>query len=299
MAEGTIRLADGRVIAYGVYGNPRGVPVYHFHGTPGSRLEAALVCEKLQREDACFIGIDRPGYGHSSMKRNGQIADFPSDVAAVADHLGHRRFIAAGYSGGGPFAVACAARIPERLAAVGILSGVGPCDIGSEGMHESNRKKFNLAQRLPWVVKLMIRAGFAGMRGRPQRLRPQLQKVWAQMPAPDQQALQDPVFVDWMIKETLDAIELTTAGFAHEEVLMAFPWRIDLRAIRCENVFLWHGCEDRNVPVAMGRAVAEQIPGCRAEFLEGEGHLSLIYNRGQEIFGRLIEVGKKGIESRE
>jgi pimeloyl-ACP methyl ester carboxylesterase len=293
MSEDSIQLADGRRVAYGVYGNPQGIPVFHFHGTPGSRLEAALVSDYLKRGDVCFIGIDRPGCGHSSMKRGWQVADFPADAAAVADHLGYERFIVSGYSGGGPFAVACAAKIPQRLVAVGVISGVGPCDIGSQGMHESNRKKFNLAQRLPWMMKLMIRSGFASLRGRPDRMRPQLQKVWAQMPEPDRQVLQDPVFVDWMVRETLDAIALTTAGFAHEEVLMAFPWRIDLRGVRCENVFLWHGCQDRNVPVAMGRAVAEQIPGCSAEFLEGEGHLSLMYNRGKEIFDTLIEAGKR------
>jgi hypothetical protein len=38
----------------------------------------------------------------------------------------------------------------------------------------------------------------------------------------------------------------------------------------------------------MGRAAAARIPGCQATFLEEEGHLSLIYRRGREIFRTLL-----------
>jgi pimeloyl-ACP methyl ester carboxylesterase len=250
------------------------------------------VAEYLGFPDACLVGMDRPGYGHSSMKRGWKVGDVPADAAALADHLGYDRLIVSGYSGGGPFAIACALKIPQRLSAVGIISGVGPAEIGSAGMHEGNRKKFDLAQRAPWLVKLMIRLAFAGLRGRPDKLVLQMAKNRAKFPPVDQAVLDDQHFLDWMVKETLDAITLSTAGFAHEEILMASPWGFQLSDIRCQNVFLWHGCLDRNVPVSMGQASAKRIPGCSAFFYEDEGHLSLIYHRGREIFRTLIEAGK-------
>ena len=38
----TLRLEDGRLLGYAVYGDPEGQPVFYFHGFPGSRLEAQL-----------------------------------------------------------------------------------------------------------------------------------------------------------------------------------------------------------------------------------------------------------------
>lgn len=288
MPAGVLKLPDGRSLGYGVYGSPRGIPVLHFHGTPGSQLEAALIADYLGDVDACLIGIDRPGYGRSSMKRGWKIGDIPADAAALADHLGIERFIATGYSGGGPYVAACALQIPHRLLAAGIISGIGPAEVGSTGMHEANRKKFNLAQRMPWLVKLLIRAGFAGLRGKPEKLAQQLKKGSARMADVDRQVLSDRRFVDWMVRETLEGIALSTAGLAHEEVLFAFPWGFRLEDIRCANIYLWHGELDRNVPICMGRAAAAQIPGCMGEFFPDEGHLSLIYNKGKEIFQKLI-----------
>ena len=288
MIESTLPLKDGRILGYGIYGNPQGIPVFDFHGIPGSRREAALIEQFLSREDVCFIGFDRPGFGCSSPKRNYKITDLPADAAALADHLNIRRFIALGYSGGGPFALACGCQIPERITAIGIVSGVGPSEIGSEGMHASNRKKFDLAQRLPWLARLLLKTAFSSLRSHPNRLAPQLNKIWQQMPAPDRKALEDKRFSDGILAVTQDAIKNTVIGWVNEEVLMAQPWGFELQSVCAARIFLWHGCLDRNVPVEMGKVVAERLPHCQAVFLEGEGHLSLLYNHGREIVDELI-----------
>jgi pimeloyl-ACP methyl ester carboxylesterase len=300
MIEDTLLLKDGRRLGYGIYGkaDPRdGIPVFDFHGIPGSRREAALIAEFLSRDDVCFVGFDRPGYGRSSPKHGFRIPDLPGDAAALADALGVERFIALGYSGGGPFALACACRIPERIAAAGIVSGVGPAEIGSEGMHASNRKKFNLAQRLPGLARWMLTAGFSNLRRdvrrSPQCLREQMGKIWQQMPEPDRQVLQDARFADGILAVTRDAIQETVSGWANEEILMAQPWGFRLEDVHCSTLYLWHGELDCNVPIAMGKAVAERLPGCNASFVSGEGHLSLLYNHGAEIVETLIRAAKE------
>lgn len=289
--EDILKLRDGRLLGYGIYGNPGGMPVFDFHGIPGSRREAALIAEFLGRDDLCFIGFDRPGYGRSTPKRGFKITDLPQDVTALADHLNIERFIIFGYSGGGPFALACAWQIPERIRATGIVSGVGPSEIGSQGMHESNRKKFDMAQRLPWLARLMLSAAFSTMQRHPEKLSAQIRTIWQQMPDPDRKALQDPAFADGILAVTRDAVRHTVDGWVNEEILMALPWHFDLRDICCPNVYLWHGGMDRNVPIAMGRAVAKRLPGCQASFLEEEGHLSLLYNHGSEIIETLVQAG--------
>jgi pimeloyl-ACP methyl ester carboxylesterase len=75
---------------------------------------------------------------------------------------------------------------------------------------------------------------------------------------------------------------------------MAQPWQFDLREVRCANLFLWHGAQDRNVPLTMGQAVAARLPNCQAVFCEEEGHLSLLYNHGKEIVQTLAAAYSSG-----
>jgi pimeloyl-ACP methyl ester carboxylesterase len=291
MQEDVLVLKDGRQLGYGVYGNPKGIPIFDFHGIPGSRGEAALIASYLGREDLCFVGFDRPGYGRSTPRRGFRLVDLAEDVEALAEHLQINRFIVIGYSGGGPFALATTLRIPERIAALGIVSGVGPAAIGSQGMHESNRRKFNMAQRLPWLARGLLTIAFSNLRRNPNKLAIQMRSIWAQMPEPDRAVLDDDAFADGILAVTRDAIRHTVRGWVNEEVLMASPWQFDLQEVHCPHIFLWHGVLDKNVPVQMAKAVAEKLPGCQAAFLEGEGHISLLYNRGREIIDTLIRAG--------
>ncbi|MCX6067192.1 MAG: alpha/beta hydrolase, partial [Chloroflexi bacterium] len=225
-------------------------------------------------------------------KRNFRIVDFPGDVVALAAQLKLAKFAVLGYSGGGPFALACAAQIPGRLASLAVVSGVGPADIGPQGMHESNRKKFSLAQRLPWLARLMLWLVFSTLRRQPERLARQLKTIWQQMPEPDRQVLeQDQHFADGILAITRDALTSGVSGWVQEEILMTQPWQFEMNDVRVPHVQLWHGGLDRNVPVTMGRAVAGQIPNCRATFLDNEGHISLLYHHGREIVERLIQSG--------
>lgn len=291
MIEDILTLKDGRKLGYGLYGNTQGLPLLDFHGIPGSRREAALMADFLGREDLCFVGFDRPGYGCSTPRGGFRILDLPEDVIALTNHLKLDRFLVLGYSGGGPFALALAARHPERIAAIGIVSGVGPARSGSKGMHASNQRKFDMARKMPWLARAMLFAAFSGLRKNPARLSSQLHHIWEQMPAPDQKVLSDWRFADGILAVTRDAIQNSVNGWVNEELLMALPWGFTPQEISCSNIYLWHGSKDKNVPLAMGKAVAEQLPGCRASFLKDEGHLSLLYNHGSEIIATLVQAG--------
>ena len=63
-------------------------------------------------------------------------------------------------------------------------------------------------------------------------------------------------------------------------------WGLDLAAIKSP-VYLWHGEDDRIVPLAMAQWVAGRIPGVSVSYHPGEGHFSMAINHLAEIFGVL------------
>jgi pimeloyl-ACP methyl ester carboxylesterase len=104
---------------------PDGAPIFYFHGSPSSSLEWDLFGGETlaKRLYIRVIVPDRPGLGHSEFQPERRIGDWPADVVALANQLTLDRFAVLGYSGGGPYAAACALKIPERLTRVGIVSG--------------------------------------------------------------------------------------------------------------------------------------------------------------------------------
>src|SRR4030065_1994205 len=123
----TIKLPDGRNLGYDEYGPPEGKPLLYFHGAPSSRLEWTIFSSQAlaQKLNLRVIGPDRPGIGLSDYQEGRRIRDWPKDVTALADSLGLERFAMLSYSMGGPYGLATAASIPQRLTKVGILSGPG------------------------------------------------------------------------------------------------------------------------------------------------------------------------------
>ena len=95
----------------------------------------------------------RPGFGESSRHEGRTVASAAADAAALADHLGHERFLTVGWSGGGPHALACAALLPDRVRAAATIAGVAPYDAEgldwTAGMGEDNQIEYPTAARDP------------------------------------------------------------------------------------------------------------------------------------------------------
>ena len=75
-----------------------------------------------------LLSYDRPGFGGSRAQPGRRVADAGADVAAIADQLGVDRFAVWGTAGGGPFALACAALLPDRVVAAALVSPLAPLD---------------------------------------------------------------------------------------------------------------------------------------------------------------------------
>ena len=138
----TVRTSTGRTLAYAETGQHGGVPFFYFHGIPGVRL----------------IGVDRPGYGGSEF-RPGRYSDWPMDVATVADALKIDRFAIVAHLGGGPYAIACALGLSERVTSIGIVSGVGPAEMPKfrNGMGKTDALMIRIVRLAPWVSGICTR----------------------------------------------------------------------------------------------------------------------------------------------
>ena len=75
--------------------------------------------------DLRFVTSSRPGYGSSTRQPGRSVVAVVADTAAVLASIGAERCLVAGWSGGGPHALACAARL-EAAAAVLVIAGVAP-----------------------------------------------------------------------------------------------------------------------------------------------------------------------------
>jgi pimeloyl-ACP methyl ester carboxylesterase len=280
-----IKLKDGRILGYSEYGAADGKPVFFFHGHPGSRCDWPYFdsSDAATELNARVIAVDRPGHGLSDLKPDREILDWPDDVTELAEALNVDRFAVLGISGGGPYAAACAFKIPERLTATAIVCGMGPAEApgGKEGLAwEFAAGRSSLMRRV--VLTLMS----FGMRMTPATFVSQMND--AMKGADKALLLARPELAEEMVD--LFAKNFREAGIVgvhHEAGLYAQPWGFRLQDITAE-VHLWHGEEDENVPVSVGHYVADAIPNCHARFLEDAGHLSLPYKYVREYLGVLV-----------
>jgi len=282
--EGSISLPDGRKLAYAEYGAADGRPVYFCQGTPSSRLMRPS--EEVTREAGVRLFVaDRPGFGKSDPRPGRSLLDWPDDVACLADALGIGQFPVVGISGGGPYAVACAYRLPERVTALGLVGAAGPADVAGnlEGGARERRAGFVLAQRAPWLLALIMR--FLRNPGRnPERF---LDQFSPEFPQDDRDILSRPEIRAMFLASYRESARQGTRAFADEVGLVARPWGFALADITVPT-YLWHGALDKSTPIAMGRYLASAIPGCRATFLPDAGHL-FIFDHWREILSALLD----------
>lgn len=280
-----ITLRDGRSLGWAEYGDRQGRPLFYFHGFPACRLEAALTDRAAARLGIRVIAADRPGIGLSDYQHGRTLGDWPTDVGELADALGLQRFAVLGVSGGAPYALACAAKIPLRLAAVGTVGGLGPVAAGGRtaGMAALNRFFLFLFRRAPWLGQPLLSLLGAGIRRRPEWF---FDLFTATVPAVDRMALVPPDIRPLFHASMREAFRQGARGAARELVLYSRPWDFDLAAIAVP-VDLWHGELDVTVPDSMGEYLARTIPNCRSRFLDSEGHFSLPLKRMEEILRTL------------
>jgi pimeloyl-ACP methyl ester carboxylesterase len=190
------------------------------------------------------------------------------------------RFAVLGISGGGPYAAACAFKIPGRLSATGIVSGMGPPD--APGMKDG--ASWTLPGTPSLIRRFVLMLTSMGLQRDPDQFLRRSKETFSE---PDRQLLEQPDLAQVFVAGLQEAFRSGINGANRDAALYARPWDFQLQEITAE-VHLWHGEMDANVPLSVGQFVADAIPNCRATFYGEEGHLTLSRNRITEILGRLV-----------
>jgi pimeloyl-ACP methyl ester carboxylesterase len=266
----TLRAADGRQIGFASFGDPEGIPVFYFNGLGSSRLEGGLGHAIALQRNVSLVALDRPGFGLSDPRPGHRIADMADDVAAVAEGLGIDRFAVLGVSTGGPFALATAVRLPERVRAIALISSPAPytdreC---TRGMDLRSRLFMVWLPRFaPWVLG-SIWNRFAQLSDRdPAGF---VRYIAELMPSSERRSISSPEVAEVFMDAVYEAFRSGTAGVVAEQRLLARPWGFSLEGVKAP-VWLWHGEEDLGSPLAMARWLVANLPKCEAQFLPGRG----------------------------
>lgn len=289
----TVRLPDGRMLGYSESGDPAGTPVLHFHGSPSCRLDvtAPELDAIAERHGVRVLALDRPGMGLSDPQPGRTILDWPADVVAFAESVGLSRFSAMGVSGGGPYAAACALRIPHRLRSVGMICGVAPPDVSEAraGVSRQNRTMMFLARWLPWGLRRTLRTWAAMAATQPTTF---FNRLGEQLPEVDRQAVASPARRTHFIAMVREAFRRGEEGGVVDLGLVSRNWGFQLSQVPLV-VNLWFGGKDLNVPPAAGRYLAAALPRSEARFYPDEGHLSLLFNRYDDILTGLLATAQR------
>jgi pimeloyl-ACP methyl ester carboxylesterase len=282
----SLRLPDGRTLAYAEYGLPGGKPLFYFHGQSGSRLEPAMLDGKdLEKAGIRLIACDRPGMGGSDFQPGRGFSHWPADIVALADSLGLAKFGVFGVSGGGGYASACARWIPDRLLAAAIVSGAGWMDSpeARASLPVMNRLMWRLAARSARLIGLLLTLTIPRGQVDVAKVRQQMLRT---MPPVEAAIFEKPGRLEAFMASGAESMRQGIQGIAWDTHLCARPWDFRLEEISFP-VRLLHGEADLNVPLAVARKVAAAIPGCQATFYPGEGHFSTVLNHLDEVFNAL------------
>ncbi|KKK44806.1 hypothetical protein LCGC14_0870270 [marine sediment metagenome] len=289
----TISLRDGRKLGYIEYGNKEGKPVFYFHGHRSSRLEPKIYNIEQIKDKVNLIAIDRPGFGISDYTPKHSLLNWPDDIIEFANALNIDKFSILGGSGGAPFALACAYKIPKRLNSCGVVSGLGPIKFGIDEMAKNNKLELKLAQKYKWLLKLMFKfqLKYSKKLGEEsvEEVLKKFQKRSNSLPEPDKIILQDKEKLSIYIPLMMEPFRQGIMGPFHEAKLFVKPWGFNLNEISPDiKIYLWHGELDTSVPKHMAQSVCREIPNCESKFYKNEAHLSTAVNHIEEILHDLI-----------
>ena len=274
-AEGRFYLPTGRRVGFAEFGDPAGAPVLWCHGTPGGRRQFPLLGRRAaEKLGLRVVVLGRPGTGLSDPHSYESVADWAADVAHVADALGAEKLGVAGLSGGGPYALACAAVPPlgSRVAAVGVLGGVVPSvgpDAVATGAIELARRFAPLLSGLRRPLAETVNA----------LLLPVIplahyacQAYASTTPEGDRRVLQDPEMEGMFVDDLALLARGRFQAVVDDARLFGRDWGFRLADVTAP-VRWWHGDADHIVPLGDAQAAVDRLPHAELVQRHEESHL--------------------------
>ena len=267
-----LRQPDGGVIAVEVVGEPDTTPVLFCHGFADSRLSAYNFAAAAHDLRLRVIAPDRPGTGGTDARRLNRVVDWVEDATLVLDALDIASVRLLGVSGGGAFAAACAAELPNRVRGLLLISPLGLPTWPTRGMAAGQRTSLQVARHAPafggWFLDRLATLA----RLQPARF---LRLATSAMPDIDRRALAQPDMREAFLANYLEAFRRGSWGVGQDLRLLTRPWGFDLESITAPTS-IHHGDADTTVPPQHARRFADAIPGAQLRIHPGHGHFSIL-----------------------
>lgn len=280
-------LQNGRKLGYAEYGDPNGKVVFHFHGSGGSRLEYPIDETILTNLKIRLISIDRPGHGFSDPHPNRKLLDFPDDILELAGHLKIDKFFVQGWSAGGPYALACAYKLSNRILAGAIISGTAPPNRPQsyKGLPLSHKLIMFVIRNFPKVMYSMRKGMYKAVALEDNIL---AKNLISSFPDEDKLIFNNSIYQAQFIADIREGYKQGWEGPAQDDiVIINQPWGFKLENIK-PRIDIWQGKQDKNVPFNHGVFQNKVIPNSRLIVLENEAHLYL-FKEWKNVLSKLIE----------
>jgi pimeloyl-ACP methyl ester carboxylesterase len=265
-----LHLPDGRRIGFAEYGDRRGLPVLALHGTPGSRFMFALTDEGARQRRLRVIAPERPGYGLSEDHRQDSLTEAAKDLEFLAGELKLTRFALIGVSGGGPFAVAAACAMPDRVALLALINPVGPVAECRRRIHMS---KLHRLIFIRLARSSVVTGAFFGSLRALVQVAPGLayRALMQRVPRSDRNVLAREEVRANLQAALREGLRPGVRGAIQDLRLYCAPWGLPIQDLDVRAV-LWQGSDDTIVPAQAAYDLAETLPNCRLEIVQGCGH---------------------------
>jgi pimeloyl-ACP methyl ester carboxylesterase len=295
-------MPDGREVEILAADRPAGgLPLVIHDGTPVGLGLFAPTVDVARARGLWVVQIARPGYERSTPRPGRRVADIAADVAAVLDHLGEDTFVTAGWSGGGPHALACAALLPGRCLAAASVAGVAPYRAEgldwTAGMGPENVEEFGAAVAGPEALTEFLEGEARALRAVAGE--DVAASLGGLVSAVDVAALTG-AYADHLAAGLRAAVREGVAGWREDDLAFVADWGFTpdrpsvsgsgASAPHPAPVAIWQGDQDRMVPFAHGKWLAQHIAGARTHLLPGEGHLTLTVTSIDRIIGDLLDL---------
>lgn len=282
--DSRFRLSTGEFLGYRIYGDVHQPPVLYFHGTPGSRLEAALIADKCQAMGVCLIAIDRPGIGLSSPSNSHCVATWPIKVREIATWMQHEfgfgvyRILAV--SGGTSFALACASQLQPSVASVAVISPRTPFSPGvPDGVLDPQLRQLRSHPRIARRVLQMQ----ATRVSRNPSFKPAALKKYAPV---DQRYMDRNKQI--LRAAYLESVRCGVDGILCDMRLIGWPWHIRLEDISIP-VGLWHGNCDWTARYETVTFLQSRIRHAHAVVGVGQGHFTALDFATEDAISWLLQ----------
>lgn len=292
-----VRLPSGRRFCVAEFGDPAGLPVLAFHGAPACRLMFDVADKPARALGLRLIAFDRPGYGHSPLDYGASLERRTEAFAELADTLGLQRFALLGVSGGGPYAVALAARLGPRISGLALVSPLGPlAEVHQRGVAGADarlsfghRAFFLDLPRHSWLLRINAEIAMRSFRAAPRFFAHLFAHL---LPESDRRIVALPEVERSIVEMTLEATRSGISGGIADLEIYGEPWGIDYAAITAPTE-IWQGLDDHIVPAAAALALGNLIPDARVHRIEHAGHF-WVYTEVEPVLGAVKALAFAG-----